>query len=167
MIDISTATLDVITAIKEKGAVKFTYKDKDISRYIKPVSFYGDFDGFEGVDISIDEYRKFSFNSVTEWNGVFNTPNIIQNKIDKLDDAIIESREITKEAKGLSYPIGDIMCKLSSLAETLGLDNDMEYMLESVREAQHNLESSFYDCESVFEEHRSTLQLELDEIEDV
>ena len=59
------------------------------------------------------------------------------------------------------------MCKLSSLAETLGLDDDMEYMLESVREAQHNLESSFYDCESVFEEHRSTLQLELDEIEDV
>ena len=59
------------------------------------------------------------------------------------------------------------MCKLSSLAETLGLDNDMEYMLESVREAQHDLESAFYDCESVFEEHRSTLQLKLDEIENV
>ena len=56
-VDISQVTLDVITAIKEKGAVKFTYKDKDVSRYIKPVHFYGDFDGFEGIDVSIDEYR--------------------------------------------------------------------------------------------------------------
>jgi len=167
MIDISTATLDVITAIKEKGAVKFTYKDKDVSRYIKPVHFYGDFDGFEGVDVSIDGYRRFSFNSITEWNGVFNTPNIIQNKIDKLDDALIKAREINKEAKGLCYPVNDIICKLSFLAEEVKLDSDMEYMLDLVREAKNNLESAFYDCESVFEEHIKTLQLELDEIENV
>ena len=102
MIDISTATLDVITAIKEKGAVKFTYKDKDITRYIKPVSFYGDFDGFEGVDISIDEYRKFSFNSVTEWNGVFNTPKIIQNKIDKFSEKKI-NKTVNKKTYKKTY----------------------------------------------------------------
>ena len=43
----------------------------------------------------------------------------------------------------------------------------MEYMLDLVREAKNNLESAFYDCESVFEEHITTLQLELDEIENV
>ena len=32
-VDISQVTLDVITAIKEKGAVKFTYKDKDAVSY--------------------------------------------------------------------------------------------------------------------------------------
>ena len=67
----------------------------------------------------------------------------------------------------LCYPVNDIMSKLSFLAEEVKLDSDMEYMLDLVREAKNNLESAFYDCESVFEEHIKTLQLELDEIENV
>ena len=166
--DISQATLDVIEAIKQKGAVKVTYKDKDVTRYIKTAQFYGDFEGFEGVDVAVDEYRKFSFKSMGRWDGYFASAYVIQNNIDKLEEAVQKSREITKEAKGLSYPVVEIMCKLERLAETVGLERDMEYMLDdTVREAQHNLESAFYDCESVFEEHLKTLQLELDEIENV
>ena len=116
----------------------------------------------------LKKYRKFSFKSMSRWDGYFASAYVIQNKIDKLEEAVQKSREITKEAKGLSYPVVEIMCKLERLAETVGLERDMEYMLDdTVREAQHNLESAFYDCESVFEEHLKTLQLELDEIENV
>ena len=58
------------------------------------------------------------------------------------------------------------MCKLERLAETVGLESDMESMLDdTVREAQHNLESSFYHCESVFEEALRTLEIQLEEAE--
>jgi len=164
--DISQATLDVIEAIKQKGAVKFTYKDKDVTRYIKPARFYGEFEGFEGVDVALDEYRKFSFKSINRWDGYFASAYVIQNNIDKLEEAVQKSREITKEAKGLSYPVVEIMCKLERLAETVGLESDMESMLDdTVREAQHNLESSFYHCESVFEEALRTLEIQLEEAE--
>jgi hypothetical protein len=164
--DISQATLDVIEAIKQKGAVKFTYKDKDVTRYIKPAQFYGEFEGFEGVDVALDEYRKFSFKFINRWDGYFASAYVIQNNIDKLEEAVQKSREITKEAKGLSYPVVEIMCKLERLAETVGLESDMESMLDdTVREAQHNLESSFYHCESVFEEALRTLEIQLEEAE--
>lgn len=164
--DISQATLDVIEAIKQKGAVKFTYKDKDVTRYIKPAQFYGEFEGFEGVDVALDEYRKFSFKSINRWDGYFASAYVIQNNIDKLEEAVQKSREITKEAKGLSYTVVEIMCKLERLAETVGLESDMESMLDdTVREAQHNLESSFYHCESVFEEALRTLEIQLEEAE--
>jgi len=165
MIDVSQATLDVIEAIKKKGVVKFTYKDNGVMRYIKPLSFYGDFEGFEGIDTTKDEenYRRFSFNAVNDWYK-FRSTDAIQNKIDKVEEALREAKEVTKEAKGLSYPIVEIMCKLSSIAEfDAALDSDMESMLEYVREAQHNLESAFYDCETVFEEELRTLELELEE----
>ena len=142
MIDVSQATLDVIEAIKKKGVIKFTYRDTGVMRYIKPLSFYGDFEGFEGIDTTKDEenYRRFSFNAVNDWY-TFRSTDAIQNNIDKVEEALREAREVTKEAKGLSYPIVEIMCKLSSLAEfDAALDSDMESMLEYVREAQHNLE---------------------------
>ena len=100
------------------------------------------------------------------WDGYFASAYVIQNNIDKLEEAVQKSREITKEAKGLSYPVVEIMCKLERLAETVGLESDMESMLDdTVREAQHNLESSFYHCESVFEEALRTLEIQLEEAE--
>ena len=62
------------------------------------------------------------------------------------------ARSITKEAKYLTYPITDIAVKLSSLADEHGLEKEMDYALDEVREAQRKLESAFFRCEDVFYE---------------
>ena len=71
MIDnVSQATLDVIEAIKKQNVIQFKYGSQDVIRTIKPESFYGDFKGFQGIDVNTtDEFRKFSFDRVTEWVG--------------------------------------------------------------------------------------------------
>ena len=63
-----------------------------------------------------------------------------------------QARSITKEAKYLCYPVTDITVKLSSLADEHGLEKEMEYALDEVREAQRKLESGFFRCEDVFYE---------------
>ena len=72
MIDnVSQATLDVIEAIKKQNVVQFKYGSQDVIRTIKPESFYGDFKGFQGIDVNTtDEFRKFSFDRVTSWVGI-------------------------------------------------------------------------------------------------
>ena len=71
MIDVSTATLDIIEAIKTRDSVKFNY-GKDVIREIKPTGFFGDIDGFEGIDEDTDhkEFRRFRFDKVDEWLGI-------------------------------------------------------------------------------------------------
>ena len=61
-----------------------------------------------------------------------------------------QARSITKEAKYLTYPITDIIVKLSSLADEHGLEKEMEFALDGVREAQRMLECAFFSCEDVF-----------------
>ena len=80
----------------------------------------------------------------------------------ELECALREAIDINKEAKGLSYPVVDIQVKLSNLAEKHGLEDEMEYYLDQVNEASRELESRFYECESVFEEAISDLELEED-----
>jgi predicted nuclease with TOPRIM domain len=80
----------------------------------------------------------------------------------ELECALREARDITKEAKYLCYPVGEITTKLSSLADQHGLLDEMNELLDQVTEAEHNLESAFYECESVFEEAISELELEED-----
>jgi len=63
-----------------------------------------------------------------------------------------QARRITKEAKYLTYPITEIVVKLSSLADEHGLEKEMDYALDEVREAQNKLESAFFRCEDVFYE---------------
>ena len=71
MIDISQATLDVIEAIKKQKVVQFKYGSHDEFRTIEPESFYGDFNGFQGIDVNTaGEFRKFSFDRVTAWAGI-------------------------------------------------------------------------------------------------
>ena len=77
-----------------------------------------------------------------------------------------QARSITKKAKYLSYPITDIAVKLSSLADEHGLEKEMDYALDEVREAQRKLESAFYRCEEVFADRIRELENELCEIED-
>ena len=77
-IDISNATLDIIEAIKNKQTIKFDYKYKysevneEPKTYtVKPLGFFGDFDGFEGTDEEDDQqFKRFRFETVTEWLGV-------------------------------------------------------------------------------------------------
>ena len=78
-IDISNATLDVIKAIKNKQAIRFDYKYKysgvneEPKTYIvKPLGFFGDFDGFEGTDEDTEDrqFKRFRFETVTEWLGI-------------------------------------------------------------------------------------------------
>ena len=70
MIDISQATLDVIEAIKKQKVVQFKYGSHDEFRTIEPESFYGDFYGFQGADVSgAGGFRRFSFDRITEWVG--------------------------------------------------------------------------------------------------
>ena len=159
MIDISQATLDVIEAVKTKQLVKFDYGN-DTIREIKPTGFFGDFDGFEGTDEATDEreFRRFRFDKIQNWLGVQDT----LAEIDNLKIALSTAIEITKEAKGLSYPIVNIQVKLSGLAEKHGLEEEMEYYLDQVNEASRELESRFYECESVFKEAISELELEED-----
>ena len=159
MIDVSRATLDVIEAVKTKQIIKFDY-GHDVIREIKPTGFFGDFDGFEGTDESTNdrEFRRFRFDKIQKWMGVRDK----FEEIDNLKIALSTAIEITKEAKGLSYPIVDIQVKLSGLAEKHGLEEEMEYYLDQVNEASRELESRFYECESVFEEAISDLELEED-----
>ena len=158
MIDVSKATLDVIEAVKTKQVIKFDY-GHDVIREVKPTGFFGDFDGFEGTDESTNdrEFRRFRFDKIQKWMGV-------QDKFEEIDNlkiALSTAIEITKEAKGLSYPIVDIQVKLSGLAEKHGLEEEMEYCLDQVNEASRELESRFFECESVFEEAISELELSL------
>ena len=158
MIDVARATLDVIEAVKTKQVIKFDY-GHDVIREIKPTGFFGDFDGFEGTDESTNdrEFRRFRFDKIQKWMGV-------QDKFEEIDNlkiALSTAIEITKEAKGLSYPIVDIQVKLSGLAEKHGLEEEMEYCLDQVNEASRELESRFFECESVFEEAISELELSL------
>ena len=158
MIDVARATLDVIEAVKTKQVIKFDY-GHDVIREVKPTGFFGDFDGFEGTDESTNdrEFRRFRFDKIQKWMGV-------QDKFEEIDNlkiALSTAIEITKEAKGLSYPIVDIQVKLSGLAEKYGLEEEMEYCLDQVNEASRELESRFFECESVFEEAISELELSL------
>mgnify|MGYP003111432763 FL=1 len=156
MIDVSKATLDVIEAIKTKQTIKFNY-GMDIVREVIPTGFFGDFDGFEGTDEHTEsrEFRRFRFDKVNEWVGVKDIRH-------ELECALREARDITKEAKYLCYPVGEITTKLSSLADQHGLLDEMNELLDQVTEAEHKLESAFYECESVFEEAISELELEED-----
>ena len=155
MINISQATLDVIEAIQTHSTLKFKYGSHDEYREVEPREFFGDFEGFGGVDIELedDNYRKFLFHRVTEWIGV-------KDKRHELECALREAREITKEAKYLCYPVGEITTKLSSLADEHGLLDEMNELLDQVTMAEHKLESAFYECESVFEEAISDLELQ-------
>ena len=159
MIDISQATLDVIEAVKTKQIIKFDY-GHDVIREIKPTGFFGDFDGFEGTDESTNdrEFRRFRFDKIQKWIGVRDKFEEIANLKIALSTAI----DINKEAKGLSYPIVDIQVKLTGLAEKHGLEDEMEYYLDQVNEASRELESRFFECESVFKEAISELELEED-----
>ena len=112
MIDVARATLDVIEAVKTKQVIKFDY-GQDVIREVKPTGFFGDFDGFEGTDESTNdrEFRRFRFDKIQKWMGV-------QDKFEEIDNlkiALSTAIEITKEAKGLSYPVVDIQVKLSNL----------------------------------------------------
>tara|TARA_R100000008_G_scaffold10060_1_gene5053 strand:+ start:28 stop:513 length:486 start_codon:yes stop_codon:yes gene_type:complete len=160
MIDISSATLDVIEAVKTQQVVKFDY-GHDVIRKIKPTGFFGDFDGFEGTDESTEdkEFRRFRFDKIQKWIGVRDK----FEEIDNLKIALSTAIDINKEAKGLSYPIVNIQVKLSGLAEKHGLEEEMEYYLDQVNEASRELESRFYECESVFKEAISELELEEDD----
>ena len=158
MIDnISQATLDVIEAIKTKQTIKFNY-GMNIVREVTPTGFFGDFDGFEGTDENTvpREFRRFRFDKVNEWIGMKDTRH-------ELECALIDSKNITKEAKYLCYPIGEITTKLSSLADEHGLLDEMNELLDQVTAAERNLESAFYECESVFEEAISELELRYEE----
>ena len=73
-------------------------------------------------------------------------------ELERVESAQHEARGITKDAKYLCYPITDIAVKLSSLADEHGLEKEMEYALDEVREAQRKLESAFFRCEDVFYE---------------
>ena len=158
MIDVARATLDVIEAVKTKQVIKFDY-GQDVIREVKPTGFFGDFDGFEGTDESTNdrEFRRFRFDKIQKWMGV-------QDKFEEIDNlkiALSTAIDINKEAKGLSYPVVDIQVKLSNLAEKHGLEEEMEYCLDYVNKQSNKLQSAFFECESVFEEAISELELSL------
>ena len=89
-------------------------------------------------------------------------------EMERVESAKYEARGVTKEAKYLCYPIGDISSRLRSLANECGLEveEDMEDYLDDVREAENKLESAFYRCEEAFSDRVSTLRYELQDIED-
>ena len=89
-------------------------------------------------------------------------------EMDRVESAKYEARGVTKEAKYLCYPIGDISSRLRSLANECGLEveEDMEDYLDDVREAENKLESAFFRCEEVFADRRTALENELQDIED-
>jgi len=91
--------------------------------------------------------------------------NDLENQIEKIQDAESEARGITHNAKHLCYPITDITVALSSLASECGLEEEMDYYLDDVSEAERKLESSFYRCEEVFANRISALECELEEKE--
>ena len=66
----SQIILDVIDAIKTDRPVRFDY-GADTVREIKPVGFFGDYAGFEGVEAGNNtEFRRFRFDSIKEWIGI-------------------------------------------------------------------------------------------------
>ena len=87
-------------------------------------------------------------------------------EMDRVESAKYEARGITKGAKYLSYPITDITSQLSSLADECGLEEDMDYYLNDVREAENKLERAFYRCEEVFADRITALECALQDIED-
>ena len=87
-------------------------------------------------------------------------------ELERVENAQIEARGVTKEAKYLCYPIGDVSSQLRSLADGCGLEHDMEDYLDDVTQVQHKLESAFYRCEEVFADRRTALENELQDIED-
>ena len=86
-------------------------------------------------------------------------------ELERVENARIEARSITKDAKHLCYPISEITGKLSSLADENGIE-DMESYLDDVSEAERKLESAFYRCEEVFADRRRELEDELQDMED-
>ena len=87
-------------------------------------------------------------------------------EMERVESAKYEARGVTKEAKYLCYPIGDISSRLRSLANECGLEEDMEDYLDDVREAENKLESAFYRCEEVFADRITALECELLDMED-
>ena len=153
--DVSQMTLDVIEAYKTNQTVQFKYGGQDAIRELFIIDWHEDYYTFHGwlaPEGEGGEYRKFRFDKVDEWLGIEDTRH-------ELECALIESRNITKEAKYLCYPIGEITTKLSSLADEHGLLDEMNELLDQVTAAEHNLESAFYECESVFEEAISDEEL--------
>ena len=67
--DVSNMTLEIIEAIKNKETVVFEYGKQEL-RNIKPEGFFGDYDGFQGTDIQLNQFRRFKFSEVTDWIGV-------------------------------------------------------------------------------------------------
>ena len=90
----------------------------------------------------------------------------LENQIARIQDAESEARGITHNAKHLCYPITDITVALSRLASECGLEEEMDYYLDDVREAENKLESAFYRCEEVFADRRTALENELQDIEE-
>ena len=86
-------------------------------------------------------------------------------ELEKVENAEIEARSITKDAKYLCYPISEISGRLSSLADEHGIE-DIESYLDDVSEAERKLESAFYRCEEVFADRRRALEEELYELEE-
>ena len=86
-------------------------------------------------------------------------------ELERVENAEIEARGITKEAKYLCYPISEIAGKLSSLAYENGVEGIDSY-LDDVSEAERKLESAFYRCEEVFADKIRELENELQDIED-
>ena len=85
---------------------------------------------------------------------------ITNEQIEKLEWAEGTARGITRDAKYLCYPILDIKVKLSSLAEENGLGDEMEVYLDAVSDIANDLESAFYECESVFKDKLRELEYE-------
>ena len=90
----------------------------------------------------------------------------LENQIARIQDAESEARGITHNAKHLCYPITDNTVALSRLASECGLEEEMDYYLDDVREAENKLESAFYRCEEVFADRRRELEEELYELEE-
>jgi hypothetical protein len=84
-------------------------------------------------------------------------------ELEKVENAEIEARSITKDAKYLCYPISEIAGRLSSLANEYGIEG-IEFYLDDVSEAENKLESAFYRCEEAFADKRSALECELEEM---
>ena len=87
-------------------------------------------------------------------------------ELEDLQSAWNESRGITHDAKYLDYPVNEIQLKLSNLAEKVGLEEEMEYYLDEVSEANNKLQSAFFRCDEVFQEAISTKELEEEVLDD-
>ena len=85
-------------------------------------------------------------------------------ELERVEAAQHEARGITHNAKHLCYPITDITVALSRLASENGLEKEMDYYLDDVREAENKLESAIFRCEEVFADKRSALECELEEM---